>query len=113
MFVTFSAHVQDIDQYFSVISRRFRHLIFHSGQDVVVSFKDFQRVVRASFKNEANKPICVEHVAANRDYVAWLLPYKDKNASNITQFKNLLFRKQTVEEKAVFDSPDSKQSFHG
>ena len=100
------------DQYFSVVSRRFKHLVFQSGHQMVVSFEDFQREVAAAFKVEAHKPLCVERVAANFDYTRWLLPYKDKHAGNLTQFKNLLFRKQTPEEIALYDSEGSDPSFH-
>ena len=84
---------QDIDQYFSVISRRFRHLVFNSSstQPLVVSFPDFQEQCASSFKNIQNKPLCVERVSLNHDFTEWLLPYKDKGAANIRSAGILCF----------------------
>ena len=36
------------------------------------------------------------------DFASWLLPCKDQNATNITQFRHFLFRKQTTEDKYIW-----------
>jgi hypothetical protein len=55
---------EDIDQVFSVLSRKLKYMD-------VLSFVDFEAACRAAFTKEIDKPI-VEYVNVKRDFKAWL-----------------------------------------
>ena len=93
---------EDIDQLFSVISRRFKRLVFGTRDGVVVSFEDFHSVVLGAF-GEKHAPRCVERVVVNHDFTAWLAPFRDERVSGITRFRSFTFRMQTPDEIAVRD----------
>lgn len=89
---------EDIDQLFSVISRRFKTLVTGTRARSVISFEDFQKEVKDAFI-EDHKPKCVERVLLNRDYVGWLTPFRDQRMMGITNFRHFLFRLMTPDEK--------------
>jgi len=111
---------EDIDQYFSVISRYFKHLVYNFEVSTVFTYEDFQRAVMDAFKQE-HKPKCIERVALNHDFVAWLTPFRDSNLAGITNFRHFHFRKLNEDDsfpeylgkavlfaKEYMTSPDSK-----
>lgn len=91
--------ILDVDQYFSVISRRFKQLVFRPGQRFVVSPHDFAVEVNASFTRPENRPLCVERVAANHDFAAWLLPFRDERMTYITDFRHFRFTNQNQQQQ--------------
>ena len=88
---------EDIDQMFSVISRRFSRLVFNESSRAVISFEDFVDEVMLSFA-QGNKPKCVERVAAIHDFSGWLAPFRDPGIHGINKFRHFNFRAQRADE---------------
>ena len=92
---------EDIDQMFSVISRRFHRLHMHPRRQKCVTFTDFQREVDDAFLSgkDGVKPECIELVVANHDFDAWLKPALDKDFGGTKACHYFGFRRQTQAEK--------------
>ena len=92
---------EDIDQMFSVISRRFHRLHMHPRRQKCVTYTDFQREIDDAFLQgkDGVKPKCIELVAANHNFDAWLTPALDNSFGGTKPCHYFEFRRQTQAEK--------------
>ena len=97
---------EDIDQYFSVISRKFNTLIFKERHKGVYTFEEFQGAVRDAFLKEEFVPRCVDLVQANHDFQTWLSGFIDPDLQYITCFRHFRIRKCTANELLLFQTKD-------
>lgn len=107
---------EDIDQMFSVISRRFQRLCFHPRSRKCVTFEDFQKEIMSCFTGtDKYKPKCVELVVATHNFWKWFGEGIDPKFGNMDAMRAFQFRKQTAEEEGLhtFRQFDGKCAIFG